>query len=78
MYRGGVDPDWTYGKSSGDVFNPKGDHFIVRSDATGIFGGRVRAGFPNTFSFNPTSRIMSWTYIWKDEITPMQSKCTKS
>ncbi|WP_262267241.1 MULTISPECIES: hypothetical protein [Microvirga] len=69
------EPEWSFGTKKGDVFDPKGDSFLVRKDATGVFGAGVRAGFPHAFYFNTGTSILTWTYIWKDKVTRMQWFC---
>lgn len=68
-------PEWSYRKREGDVFDLKGDVFVVRSDDTGTFGSGVRAGFPHAFYFNPETNLLTWAYIWKDKVTRMQWRC---
>lgn len=68
-------PEWSYRRREGDVFDQKGDAFVVRSDATGTFGSGVRAGFPHSFYFNPETNLLTWAYIWKDKVTRMQWRC---
>jgi hypothetical protein len=61
-------PDWSYRKREGDVF-------VIRSDVTGIYGSRIRAGLPHSFYFNSATKLMTWYYIWKDKVTRMQLQC---
>jgi hypothetical protein len=68
-------PEWSYQEREGDVFDQKGDIFVVRSDVTGIYGSGIRAGFPQSFYFNSVTKLMTWSYIWKDKVTRMQWQC---
>jgi hypothetical protein len=69
------EPEWSFRTKKGDVFDPKGDSFLVRRDATGVFGAGVRAGFPHAFYYNTDTKNLTWTYIWKDKVTKMQWFC---
>ncbi len=69
------EPEWSFRTKKGDVFDPKGDSFLVRTDATGVFGAGVRAGFPHAFYYNTDTKNLTWTYIWKDKVTMMQWFC---
>ncbi|MEZ0168364.1 hypothetical protein [Microvirga sp. TS319] len=69
------EPEWSFRSAKGDIFDPKGDSFLVRKDVTGIYGSGVRAGFPHAFYYNADTENLTWTYIWKDTVTRMQWFC---
>jgi hypothetical protein len=69
------EPEWSFRTKKGDLFDPKGDAFLVRRDSTGVFGAGVRAGFPHAFYYNTDTKNLTWTYIWKDKVTRMQWAC---
>src|SRR5690349_16744330 len=57
------EPEWTFRSTKqGDIFDPKGDSFLVRKDDTGIYGAGVRAGFPHSFYYNSDTKNLTWTY----------------